>query len=53
MSLPQILCISFKRFRVSRNGARKLDCRVTFPESFDFAGVVKDALSSSFTQVGP
>lgn len=51
VSLPQILCISFKRFRVSRNGTRKLDCMVKFPESFDFAEVVKDAFSSGFTQV--
>uniref|UniRef100_H3D1G7 Ubiquitin specific peptidase 18 n=1 Tax=Tetraodon nigroviridis TaxID=99883 RepID=H3D1G7_TETNG len=48
LSLPQILCISFKRFRASRSGTRKLDCRVTFPESFDFAAVVRDAFAPSF-----
>lgn len=52
LSLPQILCVSFKRFRASRDRTRKLHCRVTFPESFDFAEVAKDAFSSSFTQVG-
>lgn len=51
LSLPRILCISFKRFRVSRNGTRKLNCTVTFPESFDFAEVAKEAFSPSFTQV--
>lgn len=51
LSLPQILCISFKRFRISCNETRKLDCTVTFPESFDFAEVVKDAFSSSSSQV--
>lgn len=52
LSLPQILCISFKRFRASRSGTRKLDCRVTFPESFDFAAVVRDAFAPGFPRVG-
>ncbi|XP_011611603.2 ubl carboxyl-terminal hydrolase 18-like isoform X2 [Takifugu rubripes] len=52
LSLPQVLCISFKRFRGNLDGTRKLHCVVTFPESFDFSEVVKEAFASSFTQNG-
>ncbi|XP_037615767.1 ubl carboxyl-terminal hydrolase 18 isoform X1 [Sebastes umbrosus] len=50
LSLPQILCVHLKRFRNSRGSTRKLDCRVTFPETFDFSETHKDAFSSDFSQ---
>ncbi|KAK2859068.1 hypothetical protein Q5P01_003688 [Channa striata] len=50
LSLPPILCIHLKRFRNSRGYTRKLDCRVTFPETFDFYETVKKAFSSNFAQ---
>ncbi|XP_049331078.1 ubl carboxyl-terminal hydrolase 18 [Astyanax mexicanus] len=34
VSLPSILCIHLKRFRNDSGSIRKLNCRVTFPESF-------------------
>ncbi|XP_070785026.1 ubl carboxyl-terminal hydrolase 18 isoform X2 [Enoplosus armatus] len=50
LSLPQILCMPLKRFRNSRGCTRKLDCRVTFPETFDFSEILKKAFSSDFAQ---
>ncbi|XP_040030242.2 ubl carboxyl-terminal hydrolase 18 isoform X1 [Gasterosteus aculeatus] len=50
LSLPRILCVHLKRFRNHGGYTRKLDCRVTFPESFDFSETVKDAFSSDFAQ---
>lgn len=49
-SLPRILCVHLKRFRNSRGYPRKLDCTVTFPETFDFSETVKEAFSSDFAQ---
>lgn len=51
LSLPQILCVNLKRFRNSHVGTRKLDCTVTFPETFDFSELVNEAFSSDFAQV--
>lgn len=45
LSLPRILCLNLKRFRRSRLGTRKLDCEVTFPESFDFSQVEEEAFA--------
>ncbi|XP_041820283.1 ubl carboxyl-terminal hydrolase 18 [Chelmon rostratus] len=50
LSLPRILCVHLKRFRNSRGGTRKLDCRVTFPETFEFSEICKEAFSSDFAQ---
>ncbi|XP_040000023.1 ubl carboxyl-terminal hydrolase 18 [Xiphias gladius] len=50
LSLPRILCVHLKRFRNIRGDTRKLDCMVTFPETFDFSGIVKDAFSTDFVQ---
>ncbi|KAM4569669.1 ubl carboxyl-terminal hydrolase 18 [Odontesthes bonariensis] len=48
--LPHILCIYLKRFRNMRGSTRKLDCSVTFPETFDFSEIPKEAFSADFTQ---
>ncbi|XP_042367507.1 ubl carboxyl-terminal hydrolase 18 [Plectropomus leopardus] len=50
LSLPPILCVHLKRFRNSRGFTRKLDCRVTFPETFDFSETLTDAFPSDFDQ---
>ncbi|XP_018536475.1 ubl carboxyl-terminal hydrolase 18 [Lates calcarifer] len=50
LSLPHILCVHLKRFRSSRVYTRKLDCRVSFPETFDFSEIVRDAFSTDFAQ---
>uniref|UniRef100_UPI0037E79E36 ubl carboxyl-terminal hydrolase 18 n=1 Tax=Semicossyphus pulcher TaxID=241346 RepID=UPI0037E79E36 len=50
LSLPRVLCFHMKRFRNNRGSARKLDCSVTFPETFDFSEIVKEAFSSDFSQ---
>ncbi|XP_040886509.1 ubl carboxyl-terminal hydrolase 18 [Toxotes jaculatrix] len=50
LSLPRILCIHLKRFRNSCGNTRKLDCSVTFPESFDFSEIAKEAFSADFSQ---
>ncbi|KAK1906561.1 Ubl carboxyl-terminal hydrolase 18 [Dissostichus eleginoides] len=50
LSLPRILSVHLKRFRNSNGYTRKLDCRITFPETFDFAETVKEAFSSDFNQ---
>uniref|UniRef100_A0A3B5M840 USP domain-containing protein n=1 Tax=Xiphophorus couchianus TaxID=32473 RepID=A0A3B5M840_9TELE len=49
-SLPQILCIQLKRFRNIRGFTRKLNCRVTFPETFNFSEFQRETFSSHFTQ---
>ncbi|XP_054480742.1 ubl carboxyl-terminal hydrolase 18 isoform X2 [Anoplopoma fimbria] len=50
LSLPHILCVHLKRFRNCGGYTRKLDCRVTFPEIFDFSETVKEAFPSDFAQ---
>ncbi|KAK9525791.1 hypothetical protein VZT92_016471 [Zoarces viviparus] len=50
LSLPAILCVHLKRFRNHGGYTRKLDCRVTFPETFDFSETLKEAFSSDFAQ---
>ncbi|KAI4882990.1 hypothetical protein NFI96_015800 [Prochilodus magdalenae] len=42
VSLPSILCIHLKRFRSENGFTRKLKCKVTFPESFDMADVLRE-----------
>ncbi|XP_026217330.1 ubl carboxyl-terminal hydrolase 18 [Anabas testudineus] len=49
LTLPPILCIHLKRFRNSRGYTQKLDCEVTFPETFDFLET-KEAFSTHFAQ---
>ncbi|XP_047245336.1 ubl carboxyl-terminal hydrolase 18 [Girardinichthys multiradiatus] len=49
-SLPPILCLQLKRFRNMRGYTMKLNCRVTFPETFNFSEIKKDAFSAGFTQ---
>ncbi|XP_062239106.1 ubl carboxyl-terminal hydrolase 18 isoform X2 [Platichthys flesus] len=51
LSLPRILCMHLKRYRSSRGGIRKLDCRVTFPETFDFSEIARGGFSRDFAQV--
>lgn len=51
LSLPHILCMNLKRFRNIGIGTRKLECTVTFPETFDFSKTVSEALSPDFIQV--
>ncbi|XP_056223650.1 ubl carboxyl-terminal hydrolase 18 isoform X1 [Seriola aureovittata] len=50
LSLPRILCVHLKRFRNSRGFTRKLNCRVAFPETFDFSEIVKERFSPDFAQ---
>lgn len=50
LSLPRILCVHLKRFRNSHGYTRKLDCRVTFPETFDIFEILKGAFSPDFVQ---
>lgn len=50
LSLPPILCIQLKRFRINNGFIQKLDYRVTFPETFDFSKTVNTALSTDFVQ---
>nr|XP_019947995.1 PREDICTED: ubl carboxyl-terminal hydrolase 18-like [Paralichthys olivaceus] len=50
ISLPRILCVHLKRFRNSNGYIRKLDCRVTFPETFDISQTVGDGFSADFAQ---
>lgn len=50
LSLPRILCMHLKRFRNMYGSTRKLDCRVTFPETFDLSEIVKDAFATGFEQ---
>ncbi|XP_034433966.1 ubl carboxyl-terminal hydrolase 18 [Hippoglossus hippoglossus] len=50
LSLPRILCVHLKRFRNSRGDIRKLDCRVTFPETFDFSEIARGGFSTDFAQ---
>ncbi|XP_053271112.1 ubl carboxyl-terminal hydrolase 18 [Pleuronectes platessa] len=50
LSLPRILCMQLKRYRSSRGGIRKLDCRVTFPETFDFSELARGGFSRDFAQ---
>uniref|UniRef100_A0A146NUH0 Ubiquitin specific peptidase 18 n=1 Tax=Fundulus heteroclitus TaxID=8078 RepID=A0A146NUH0_FUNHE len=49
-SLPRILCIQLKRFRNYHGRTLKLDCKVSFPETFDFSEIHKEAFSTDFTQ---
>uniref|UniRef100_A0A1A7XU31 Ubiquitin specific peptidase 18 n=3 Tax=Iconisemion striatum TaxID=60296 RepID=A0A1A7XU31_9TELE len=49
-SLPPILCIQLKRFRNMRGSTQKLNCRVTFPENFDFSEILMKAFTASFSQ---
>uniref|UniRef100_A0A3B4GI75 Ubl carboxyl-terminal hydrolase 18-like n=1 Tax=Pundamilia nyererei TaxID=303518 RepID=A0A3B4GI75_9CICH len=50
LSLPRILCMNLKRFRNSRGSTHKLDCRVPFPETFDFSQSLQDVFSENFAQ---
>ncbi|KAL7371077.1 hypothetical protein ABVT39_018266 [Epinephelus coioides] len=50
LSLPPIVCVHLKRFRNCRGNTRKLDCKVTFPETFDFSETLREAFSSDFAQ---
>ncbi|XP_068442973.1 ubl carboxyl-terminal hydrolase 18 [Clinocottus analis] len=50
LSLPRILCVHLKRFRYRGGFTQKLDCVVTFPETFDFSETLEEAFSSDFAQ---
>eukprot|EP00064_Thunnus_orientalis_P018637 superscaffoldBa00004354_g18740 len=50
LSLPPILCVHLKRFRNYRGYTRKLDCKVTFPETFDLSEIPPEAFSADFAQ---
>ncbi|XP_034719837.1 ubl carboxyl-terminal hydrolase 18 isoform X1 [Etheostoma cragini] len=50
LSLPRILCVNLKRYRNGRGFTRKLDCRVTFPETFDCSETPNEAISADFVQ---
>lgn len=50
LSLPRILCMNLKRFRNSRGSTHKLDCRVPFPETFDFSQSLQHVFSENFAQ---
>uniref|UniRef100_A0A8D2ZQS4 USP domain-containing protein n=1 Tax=Scophthalmus maximus TaxID=52904 RepID=A0A8D2ZQS4_SCOMX len=50
LSLPRILCVHLKRFRNSRGYTRKLDCQVTFPETFDFSEIAREGFATDFAQ---
>ncbi|XP_030576635.1 ubl carboxyl-terminal hydrolase 18 isoform X2 [Archocentrus centrarchus] len=50
LSLPRILCMNLKRFRNRCGFTRKLDCMVTFPETFDFSKTLKEVFSADFAQ---
>uniref|UniRef100_A0A3Q4H713 Ubiquitin specific peptidase 18 n=1 Tax=Neolamprologus brichardi TaxID=32507 RepID=A0A3Q4H713_NEOBR len=49
LSLPRILCMNLKRFRNSRGSTHKLDCRVSFPETFDFSQSLQHVFSCRYT----
>lgn len=51
LSLPRILRVHLKRFRNSSGRTRKVDSTVTFPETFDFSELLKEAFSSDFSEV--
>lgn len=51
LSLPRILCMHLKRFRNSSYGTRKLECTVTFPETFNVSETLKGAFSTDFAKV--
>ncbi|XP_034382671.1 ubl carboxyl-terminal hydrolase 18 [Cyclopterus lumpus] len=51
LSLPHILCVHLKRFRNHGGFTQKLDCKVTFPETFDFSETLKETFSSDFAQI--
>uniref|UniRef100_A0A3Q0QZ63 Ubiquitin specific peptidase 18 n=1 Tax=Amphilophus citrinellus TaxID=61819 RepID=A0A3Q0QZ63_AMPCI len=48
LSLPRILCMNLKRFRNRCGSTQKLDCMVTFPETFDFSETLKEVFSADF-----
>ncbi|KAM9845982.1 ubl carboxyl-terminal hydrolase 18 isoform 2-T2 [Aulostomus maculatus] len=50
LALPPILCVHLKRFRNSKGYTRKLDCRVSFPETLDLSEILTEALSANFAQ---
>lgn len=50
LSLPPILCVHLKRFRNYRGYTRKLDCKVTFPETIDLSEILPEAFSADFAQ---
>ncbi|XP_029350982.1 ubl carboxyl-terminal hydrolase 18 isoform X2 [Echeneis naucrates] len=52
LSLPPILCVHLKRFRSISGETRKLDCKVTFPERFDFSEVAQDAFPPDAAKAG-
>ena len=52
MSLPPVLCLHLKRFRSRRDYTMKLQCKVTFPETFDFLEIVnEETLSQKYVTV--
>ncbi|XP_028307313.1 ubl carboxyl-terminal hydrolase 18 [Gouania willdenowi] len=50
LALPPILCLQLKRFRSRRGSTFKLNCSVTFPQTFDFSETVKEAFSLDVAQ---
>ncbi|XP_056133735.1 ubl carboxyl-terminal hydrolase 18 [Lampris incognitus] len=51
LSLPPVLPVHLKRFHNYHGYIRKLDCKVTFPETFDFRDILKEeAFSKNYVQ---
>ncbi|XP_071383173.1 ubl carboxyl-terminal hydrolase 18-like isoform X1 [Centroberyx affinis] len=51
LSLPHILCVHVNRFRSYRGFTEKLDCAVTFPETFDlWENLGEEAFSKDYVK---
>ncbi|KAM9823933.1 ubl carboxyl-terminal hydrolase 18 [Neosynchiropus ocellatus] len=50
LSLPPILCLHLQRFRIHRGFTRKLDGRVSFPETLDLSAELAEGSDPSLLQ---